>query len=224
MKKSIPYFLMSCLFLASYTMSAQEFSIEPSTVAIAVDPDQFEGVGYSFVVNQSADTTYFVWEREVIATSQGWQSAVCDKNMCHAPSVSTQNFWLEPGGEGTMDVHLYPSGNEGSAIIKVHVWDVADPETVVTGNYLFNESVSVAEKLTESIQLYPNPTADQLFVAQGSAVSRIELFSLTGKQVVNASLNADNVVSVGHLPAGTYVARLFDNSGKQVSSNVVIKK
>lgn len=226
MKRHLPTLLILLLTFATGHVQAQNFTIEPNEVSVEVQSFQFEGIAHSLVVNLSPDTTFFMWEREVLAISSGWNSAVCDKNQCHSYGVSTEDFWLEPGGEGTMDVHAYPFNNEGSAIIKVHVWDVAEPETVVTGSYLFNETVGVAERLSEAIKIYPNPADDIIFIEQSAAekVNRIELFSLTGKQVMNSSLNTDNTISVGHLSTGAYVARMFNASGVQVSTNVMIKR
>lgn len=227
MKKSIlSIFLFVGLLFSGSHLFAQSFTIEPGESSTSVDPSEFDVAAYGFVINNSSETTDFVWEREIITLTAGWETAVCDKNQCHFWDVDTENFTLAGGEQGTLDVHVYPFDNDGSAIVLVHVWAVSDPATVVTGSYYFNAAVSVPERLTEAITLYPNPADELLFVKQGEEeqVERMEVYSLSGKMVLNERLMSNNAIEVSALPTGTYVARLFNNEDTQISSNVVIKR
>jgi len=209
--------LLTGLFFFSPKAQAQ-IEISPSPIEIQVHPAAFEGVAYSFITNNGASGD-FIWERNVISITEGWTSAVCDVNTCHGPTVSSMPFSLAAGETGNLDVHAYPWGNVGSAIIEVIVTSVEDPEITAAGLYLFNETVSVPELLIERVKMWPNPVADNLFIEQGFEIDRIELYNLSGQQVLMQALNSNNVVSVAHLPTGVYVARLFDREGNQLSSN-----
>lgn len=216
--------LLLFLCLIGSLVSAQaQIVIAPSPIEVNVHPAAFEGIAHSFVTNNGASDE-FVWERNVISITEGWRSAVCDVEMCHNDQVSSMEFPLESGESGVLDVHVYPYGFVGSAIIEVVVTSLSNPDITATGVYYFNQSVSVPERLSEAIKLYPNPAIDQIFIGEGENVDRIELFSLSGRKVLDAPLNNERVVSVGHLSTGTYIARLFNASGEQVSSNLMIKK
>jgi len=209
--------LLTGLFFFSSNAHAQ-IEISPSPIEIQVHPAAFEGVAYSFITN-NGEAGDFIWERNVISITEGWTSAVCDVNLCHGETVSSMEFSLGVGSTERLDVHAYPYGNPGSAIIEVIVTSVEDPEITATGLYLFNETVSVPELLIERVKMWPNPVADNLFIEQGFETDRIELYNLNGQQVLMQALNSNNVVSVAHLPTGVYVARLFDREGNQLSSN-----
>ncbi len=220
------YFVLPVLFLLIAGSVSGQLSLDPNPVYMDVDTEEFETIAHSFVTNESTETKSFTWVRSEMEITEGWESAVCDDNQCYAyeSNTPTQSFTLAPGESGIMDVHVYPFEIEGSAIIRVTISEVGNFSNNVMGIYYFNETVSVPERLNEAITLYPNPANDHIFIGKGEKVDRIELFSLSGRQVMNAPLNTDNVVNVSHLSTGTYVARLFNAADEQVSSNVLIKK
>ncbi len=215
--------LLSFFLLAGWIDLQAQIEISPSPVEVSVHPAAIEGVAYSFVINNGA-TGDFVWERNVIAISDGWDSAVCDKEMCHNFQVSSMEITLEAGESGTLDVHAYPNGIPGSAIIEVSVTSLDDATITASGTYYFNQSVSVPEQLTQAVTLYPNPAVDQVFIQEAKDVERIEVFSLTGRQVLDVTIGNSNAIDVSSLSTGTYVTRLYNKSNQQVSSNILIKK
>lgn len=215
--------LLSFFLLAGWIDLQAQIEISPSPVEVSVHPAAFEGVAYSFVINNGA-TGDFVWERNVIAISDGWDSAVCDKEKCHNFQVSSMEITLEAGESGTLDVHAYPNGIPGSAIIEVSVTSLDDATITASGTYYFNQSVSVPEQLTQAVTLYPNPAVDQVFIQEAKDVERIEVFSLTGRQVLDVTIGNSNAIDVSSLSTGTYVTRLYNKSNQQVSSNILIKK
>lgn len=226
MNKLLQYAFLASFLVAFAPAHGQEFEIEPETSSTSVHPSAWDGVAYSLVINTGSATTEYVWEREIVSITPEWNIAVCDKYQCHDWATETEEFTMSPGEEGTLDVHAYPMSTPGSAVVLVHVWEVDNPETVVTGTYYFNTAVGVSERLTEAISVYPNPAEDLIFIGQGAEdkVARIELFSLTGKRVMGERLMSNNSVEVSSLPTGTYIARLYDEDDVQLSSNVVVKK
>lgn len=201
-----------------------QLEVNPTPVEVTGSASQFEMVGYSFVINNGPDTTFCTWYRNVVAMTDGWESAVCDKNICHSWPVSFASFWLAPGEQGTLDVHAYPLNNVGSAIIEVSVVDDNNVDNNALGVYYFNESVSVPELLNHAIALFPNPATDFVQIEDGNEVMNIEFFDLSGKKVLSSNLNNSNAVNISSLSTGTYVARMFDAEGNMKSSNVLMKQ
>lgn len=220
-------YLLPLLALFAFTAPVWgQLSIDPNPFYMSIDITEHESIAHSFVVNESDETKQFTWVRSEMSITEGWESAICDNNTCYTYETHSApaTFLLGPGEAGILDVHIYPFNIEGSAVIRVVVSEVGNFSNNVTGLYYFNESVSVPERLSEAIKLYPNPAINQIFIGEGENVDRIELFSLSGRKVLDAPLNNERVVSVGHLSTGTYIARLFNASGEQVSSNLMIKK
>src|SRR6056297_3223848 len=122
--------------------------------------DETDVVAYSHITNEAAFSRTYTWVRNVIEITPGWTSAVCDTNQCYLSFVSTQEFTLPAGATGNLDVHVYPDGIEGAAIIEVYVVDNGDASNNITGTYLFNQPLSTPERLTERIKVFPNPTVD----------------------------------------------------------------
>lgn len=225
MKKHLPYLLLSVALFASHTLSAQ-LVVDPSPVFTTVNEAVFESVGYSFVINNADGAIDCEWERNVVSITDGWESAVCDKNLCHSWPVSSAQFTLDAGESGTLDVHVYPFNNPGGAIIEVSVTEIGNPDNTDTGVFYFNETTSVAERLRDVVKLYPNPTTDFLFIEKGDHddIAEVAFFNLRGQNVLQVAINQSQMIDMGRLPAGTYVARLFNNNGEHVSSNVVMKQ
>lgn len=182
----------------------------------------FEGVGYSTVTNQGASTVEYTWSRNTIEITSGWTSAICDINQCYLTMVSSQDFELEPGASGNLDVHLYPNGLEGNAIIEVVIQGDDDPENNVTGTYLFSTgTLSTPERITNALKIYPNPVVSEFFIEGADDVERVEIYSIDGKLVKQVQSFGKGSVNVDDLGTGNYIVRMWDDANKQISSNVL---
>ena len=125
-------------------------------------------VAHGFVVNNSNSTKTFVWDRVAVDVPTPWASAICDLNNCYLPFVSTKEFELEAGEEGTMDVHIYPGGNPGVlngatpgvGTVTIRIYELDNPTNEEFGTFTFTitdgvSSVTYIEH--EKIEIYPNP-------------------------------------------------------------------
>jgi len=227
MKKQ--YLLIALTFALSPFLASGQITLDPNPgVSENLDVSESDIVIYGSITNESDEVKTFTWNRAELMMTDGWGSAVCDPIQCYGVEDSSPDFDfdLEPGEPGIWDIHVYPNNIEGSAVIRVTASEVGNFSNNQTAFYYFNTNVSVAERLNEAVKIYPNPAEELIFIDQGTTVevSEIELYSLAGKLVVSERINSSNSVEVSTLPTGTYVARLFDADGVQVSSNVVVKK
>ena len=180
--------ILLILALVSFTvLSAQqmEFSVSP-VIVNGVSESDFEGVGYSTVLNSADITRDFRWNMNVLEVDGGWQVALCDKNLCHDVVVTTEEFFLEADSSGRMDVHAYTGFREGSAVVEVMVTDIADETQQISNLYYFNsDPTNTKEVTTLPIKVYPNPS-NGLFAIKGSnnnGIALVEVFSLAGTRV-----------------------------------------
>lgn len=232
LKNIIMKFLYLCSFLSFLTIwnnkIAAQLSIEPNpAVVLDIDVSEFDIVAHSIIKNETDEIKSFTWLRNVISIEDTWLSAVCDKNLCYLPHISTppQNFTLNPQEEGTLDVHIYPYSAEGSAIIEIIVTDVDNPENTITGTYYFNVSpTGNKERISNNIKFFPNPAREYIMIDYFEGLTTIEVFALDGKMVLTNHLISDNKVDISSLSQGTYILRMKDKNGRQLSSNVLMKK
>lgn len=67
-------------------------------------------------------------------------------------------------------------------------------------------SVGVEEEVLSSLNLFPNPTTDYIQLDWGSADSRLlQIFDLSGKKLLEQTVESNGQIDVAHFSAGTYV-------------------
>jgi len=182
-------------------------------------------VANSTIFNESDDTLSVTWFRTVHLLPQGWETAVCDIVQCYFTFVDSQTFELGPGAEGNMDVHVYPDGSEGSAMIEVKMIDNANPTDTLDVFYLFNTALSAGvESFRQTIKVFPNPTVDRITIEAGHDVHTAEVFGVDGRLLRNVALNGSSTFDVSELPSGPYVLRLRDREGAILSSSIVVRE
>lgn len=72
----------------------------------------------------------------------------------------------------------------------------------------------------EALQIYPNPTTDEINIESPAKFKSVTLFNVLGEPLYTGS---ERVIPIAHLPAGTYILRLTSLQGKS-SIRKIIKK
>jgi len=72
----------------------------------------------------------------------------------------------------------------------------------------------------KNITVYPNPTADHIFVSGNKKVTSLELYNITGQKVLQSNENSMDLTSV---TAGVYILKIKTENG-EISSSKIIKK
>jgi len=90
---------------------------------------------------------------------------------------------------------------------------------------LFGEVTSLDDLESEAIILFPNPVTDEISLSGMSSRYTIEIYDIVGHlhQTVSDSQSSLKV-NVAHLPKGTYMVRVTDESGTTVSSQKIYKR
>ena len=84
------------------------------------------------------------------------------------------------------------------------------------------EDASIADGGT---RLYPNPVGDMLNVTDSRGIDRVQVFGLTGSQVLDVATGGDTAAAIdmSALPAGTYIVRTVITDGTAAMQKVIKK-
>lgn len=212
------------LFVLSCGLKGQTvLVISPTTSSVSVKSTDLDVAAKANLKNTSKDTIIVKWTRKIENITQGWSSAVCDKNFCYIPSIDSMRLIMAPGETSNMDIHVYPGGISGSAKVSLSIEQIGKPETKVTASYLFNQSTPIKSDDKDAIQLYPNPTQDYFMVNSPIVLGKIELYNITGEKAKVYYAYKNKRYYIDDIPSGIYMARLF-NLHEEILKTVILKK
>lgn len=199
-----------------------------STTALASDDDI---TAKGFIKNESDVEVTLMWKRNVIELKDGWETAVCDKNLCYVPTYGETSatdgthLVLAPGEESNFDVHVYPDGTEGSAIVEVTATDITNSDNTVTARFEFNQMSTSTRNLNKAdIKIYPNPTIDFISISDADQVERLIIYNIVGRPVKLFNANYTNHYDVMDLPTGMYLVRLMGKNDQTIKTVRLSKK
>ena len=221
--------LLFSLFL-SLSLFAQSNEVTLSMTVpegdLTVNGDEVQVIGKGTIKNESSDTVFLTWKRTVIELSEGWETAVCDKNLCYIPTIEEMELVLAAGEESIFNIYIYPNGvSDGSAIVELTATDVNNPNNTVTGRYEFNQTTtSVFQAAQPKIKIFPNPTTNYISLTEISVVKRMIIYNIVGRPVKMFDANSTNRYNVTDLPTGMYLVRLMDKNDKTLKTVRLSKK
>jgi len=133
----------------------------------------------------------------------------------------------------------------GTAWEYLDSWAYKDPSGSVTfsgGNWIFggvectigslttqnsscpypscDAGVFISEKSKQSLSIYPNPSADFIFLDSEIKIDFVEIHSIMGKKISDYNLK-NKRIKIAHLPKGLYVLSLFDNIGVKIQKKFI---
>jgi len=99
--------------------------------------------------------------------------------------------------------------------------------TIQTRNRIVPMDDFAAVKITDInksvIKLAPNPANDFVNIVTGSPM-KLEVYSILGNLIATESLSeGSNIISVSNYPAGVYMMKLIDSTGKSYVQKLVVK-
>lgn len=231
MKQILLLFFLTFSFYLSAQVTLKLTEPEGSTTVLASDVDI---TAKGFIKNEGESTVTLMWKRNIIELKDGWETAVCDKNLCYIPSYGETsaadgtNLVLEPGEESNFDVHVYPDGTEGFAIVEVSAVDITDAANTVTGTYHFNREVSTSTNTFSiakpDIKIFPNPTTNYISLSNEEYVERLAIYNIVGRRVKLFNANYSNQYDVVDLPTGMYLVRLIGADDRTIKTVRMSKK
>lgn len=87
----------------------------------------------------------------------------------------------------------------------------------------FDASLSSNDFDTATFSVYPNPAKGLVYINGANTISKVELFSITGKRVMEVSNILNNQINISQLNTGMYLMRLSDVNNNSETKKLIIK-
>lgn len=197
-------------FILSVTGICQTLTLFPNPATATVNANDADIPAKATLKNTSEESKEFKWVRNIVNITQGWETAVCDFNLCYNPSVDSMTLTLGPGEESNMDIHIYPNGVVGEAKIELTITEVGVDSNTIKGTYLFNVTTPVKKAYLGEIALYPNPTSEYFQVNTREVVAKLEVYNLFGDKYKTFYAYKNKRYFIGDLSNGMYLVRMLD--------------
>lgn len=84
------------------------------------------------------------------------------------------------------------------------------------------DPVSIDETRAMSLDIYPNPATDVIYISQHSTLKQLDIYNMTGQQVLHLD-QVPQQISVGNLPEGIYTVRASGNNNELYLSKILIQ-
>lgn len=114
------------------SFSVTEIEMSPTGRAIDVDIN-----GKIKVKNTSDAQINLYWVRNNIVVPNGWETALCDHELCYPVAVVERDLILEAGQEVELKLVFRPDGNVGTGSADLVLYDKAD-QAGTTKTYTFS--------------------------------------------------------------------------------------
>jgi hypothetical protein len=94
------------------------------TVSGNVSESELNAIVY--VENTSSETITLYWNRQNIVVPSGWETAVCDHNLCYPSNVIEHDLVLTAGQKIELKMVFYPNNVDGTGSCDLKIYDTAD--------------------------------------------------------------------------------------------------
>ena len=126
--------------------------------------------------------------------------------------TGTQTAYTYYYNNGTTSIPLLRSGNTQINVALLGVNENITDIELYNGN---NLSTSTTEKITEKIQIAPNPAADLLHIfGNGSLIKSVTITDLNGRVILSA--RDTDAIDVSGIQKGVYFARITTDAGASI--------
>ncbi|HQU96432.1 MAG TPA: T9SS type A sorting domain-containing protein [Saprospiraceae bacterium] len=140
-----------------------------------------------------------------------------------------------PGGVKTIGRVAFKGGNTGQSLQIYENWlslfdydqdgdtdilvnAILEKKFVVFDNLIISSASKDIEKQMH-IHLYPNPTADKIYIHSDEIFDRVEIYNKHGEVIYNSQLLRNHEIDVHTFTAGEFIIKFYDNK-----DGFVIKK
>lgn len=140
--------------------------------------------------------------------------------------LDTKEVTIEPSGSVTVD---FSGRFEAGVAGKQHslwIFNASGKSLMPYTNFTVGTAAGVNDVTAASkATVYPNPVVDVLNVTDGRGINRVQVFGLTGSQVLDVHVGGDTATAIdmSALPAGTYIVRTVITDGTAAMQKIIKK-
>ncbi len=230
MKTFISYFIFLIFISALHAQTVSLFPADTSIHLNNVDiSDEFAEFSNQIQIkNETSDTLSIIWRKIIPADCPfSWKFFIGDINITYVPWIYSNYdpnlgidfpFQLLPN-QTTMGsfIGLRPESTEGCCQFSIEYSEASNPDSILaTANidYRINDPectlVSIEEQASNSLKVFPNPAAQEIFIESAAEIKSIELFDLNGS-LIKSFINPPYLIE--ELAAGLYFLKIEERSG-----------
>lgn len=203
------------------------------TVLFGKDPT---GITYTSSLDAATATTIRQVAKKVVYDSLSkWLRPLPDADFSYSDNNGGVAFtnnsqkadsYLWDFADGTTDTaanptHVFPA--QGTYNVKLIAFRHCVPDTVVKA-ITVNSGVGLSETVGNSIELFPNPTANYLRISGLENVESIEIYSADGKKVFEkTSPSVTEVIDTKGFVSGIYAVGIITNDGVILRKKLIKK-
>jgi len=135
--------------------------------------------------------------------------------------VSSYKWDFDDGDTATTATATHTYTKTGAITACVTVRNSCGDNTYCKSFYLFPTGVEGVTETDNNIKVYPNPANDAVHIEGITAGTGIQLFDVTGRQVLQSASTSTNAsINIGSLSTGSYVLVLTDINGNRISKRI----
>lgn len=140
--------------------------------------------------------------------------------------LDTKEVTIEPSGSVTVDFSgRFEAGVAGKQY-SLWIFNASGKSLMPYTNFTVGTAAGVNDVTAASkATVYPNPVVDVLNVTDGRGINRVQVFGLTGSQMLDVATGGDTAAAIdmSALPAGTYIVRTVITDGTAAMQKVIKK-
>lgn len=156
-------------------------------------------------VEDAGDPTKSVETEATTTVSEAWE---------------TLEFDFSNEAEGTAEIDFSYTYNKASIFFNfgsngtglTYFWD----------DMYFYDPTGINNIKVETLNVYPNPATDNIYIKNSEKLSELSIYSVNGKMVYNTN-NPSNTIDISNLTSGVYAIKATDISGKIYTNSLIIK-
>jgi hypothetical protein len=81
--------------------------------------------------------------------------------------------------------------------------------------------LSTQDETIQSFSMYPNPTHNNLFISSKSTISKVQVFNIVGKKVLETKTLINKTLDVSNLNNGVYFLKVYDTENKTTTKKLI---
>lgn len=220
------------LFLLCGLFGFSQVTVSTNVVDVNESVEVEDVTAHFAVINGGSTPAEIFWRVVKPEDMPGeWDTQMCDVNLCYnfnfdeCPGSKPNEF--ASGQQAEFIFHLWPRGKEGISQICIELYDSNSFDNLVEEvciNFDIKKSSSIVAQEIEDMYLFPNPATDGFSIKNDEKVSKLAIYNIVGKKLMEMGHSKNASYDISHLDQGLYLVRMYDNQGQVMKVSRLSKR